>query len=128
MQASCHKKNMKTWPKVVELCDLSYTFDTNLVPLNNLTKCIPFLSPRNVKSLHFRPFTQNVVNAKFDQRDSHGKLRNCHVKILGKIMQNSALPTGLVIWGHLTDRKQYVIEGGLRGDRLWTKSGKVRII
>ena len=41
------------------------------------------------ESLHFRHFPQNVVNAKFEQRNSHEKLRNGRVKVIENNFANS---------------------------------------
>ena len=44
----------------------------------------------SVQKVHmFQPFLQNVLNTEFDLKDSHGKLRNGHGKIMEKSFAKS---------------------------------------
>ena len=63
----------------------------SILPLN-FTAIVLLLAFRNSPLVQkvriFSPFSQNVVNADFDQRDGHGKLRNGHGKVMEKILQS----------------------------------------
>ena len=45
--------------------------------------CVTFKELASVQKVYsFLPFRQNVANAKFEQRDSHGKIRNGNGKVV----------------------------------------------
>ena len=51
------------------------------------------------ESPYFPSFSANVVNAKFEERDGHGKLRNSYTngKVIEKSWKNKYLKS---LWGH----------------------------
>ena len=61
---------------------------------------MPFFVVVNIQifsiSLESPSFLQNVANAKFEQRDGHGKLRNSHGKVMEKSCAKCVFTVNLV--------------------------------
>ena len=81
----------KDWPKVMEFCDQSWNF-TNLAP-NFYQICMNFATTKklssNLESPHFPIFSPKCRECKIGKRDSHGKSRNGHGKVMDMVHHSS---------------------------------------
>ena len=67
---------MTNWQKVLEFCDQSWNF-TYFGPEIDILALFADMNKFSLESLHF-PYLSENVNATYEQRDFHGKLRNDH--------------------------------------------------
>ena len=78
---------MPDWPKV-----MNFVNSHGILPLlpPNCTKFVSFFATTKkliirVESLHFPVFSTKCREYKIKKRDGHGKLRNCHGKVMEEI-------------------------------------------